>query len=61
MPGRDHAFLAMAALSLLILYNVLSMIIFLKLFAGFTYQQVKVPVIVGVFLFFNCKLFYFHF
>lgn len=50
MPGSDHAFSAMAALSLLIIFNIATVIVNFKLFIDFSYQQVKIPVILSVVL-----------
>ncbi len=48
MPGRDYAFSAMAALSLLLVFNIATVIVYFRLLKNFTYQQVKIPVILSV-------------
>ena len=50
MPGRDHAFSAMSALSLLLIFNIATLLIYFKFFKKFASQQVKIPVILSVVL-----------
>ena len=46
MPGRDHAFLAMVALSLLILYNFITIIGYLNFINSSNINKYKTPLIV---------------
>jgi len=46
MPGRDHAFLAMVALTLLILYNFISIIGYLNFINSSNIDKYKTPLIV---------------
>jgi cytochrome c biogenesis protein CcdA len=50
MPGRDYAFSAMTALSLLMIFNIATFIIYFRLLKYYSIQQVKIPVILSVVL-----------
>jgi hypothetical protein len=46
MPGRDHAFSAMAAVSLLILFNIATIIGYFSLFNISNVEKYKIPLFV---------------
>jgi len=50
MPGRDYEFSAMTALSLLIIFNISSLIAYFRLLKSYSFQQVKIPLIISAVL-----------
>jgi hypothetical protein len=50
MPGRDYAFSAMTALSLLIVFNIAVLIVYFRLLKNYSFQQVKIPTILSTVL-----------
>lgn len=50
MKGNDHAFLAMVALSLLLMFNISTIVLYFDLLNNMVYQDLRLPIILGVIL-----------
>lgn len=59
MPGRDYAFSAMAALSLLLILNIATVIIYFRFLKNFSFQQVRIPVVLSIVLILAANYFIF--
>lgn len=59
MPGRDYAFSAMAGLSLLLILNIATVIIYFRFLKNFSFQQVRIPVVLSIVLILAANYFIF--
>jgi hypothetical protein len=50
IKGSDHAFLAMVALSLLLMLNISTLILYFDLLNDMIYDDIRLPIILGVIL-----------